>query len=392
MLKLLGATLLGVALMQPLAHAQDEIKIGFIASLSGSQATLGRDLLDGFQLGVESVGGKLGGLSTQVLVRDDQGKPDAGAQAAQKLVERDRVSIVTGINLSNVLLAAVPRVLEADRIYLSINAGPSELAGKECSSLFFSVAHQNDTVPETMGIYLNDIGVKSLYIMAPNFAAGKDMLAGLKRTFKGKIVEEVYTQFGQLDYSAELAKLRSVDAEALFVFYPGGMGVNFFKQLDQAGLKGKIPVYTVFSTDQDTLPAIGDAALGLESTAYWSERLDNPLNQQFVQDFEKTYDRIPSPRAAMGYDGARLIDAALKQNGGQFKSAAEFAKALHRVDFKSIRGNFRFDSNNFPIQDYYLLKVEKDEQGRLVNKVLKTVATDYSDSYVDQCPLTKSAS
>src|SRR5690606_12025094 len=221
MLKSLGAAILGLALAQPMAQAQ-EIKVGFIASLSGSQATLGRDLLDGFQLGVESVGGKLGGLPTEVLVRDDQGKPDAGAQAAQKLVERDRVSIVTGINLSNVLLAAVPRVLDADGIYLSINAGPSELAGKGCNSHFFSVAHQNDTVPETMGIHLNDLGIKNLYVMAPNFAAGKDMIAGLKRTFKGNIVAEIYTQFGQLDYSAELAKLRSVETDALFVFYPGG--------------------------------------------------------------------------------------------------------------------------------------------------------------------------
>ncbi len=391
MLKSLGAAILGLALAQPIAQAQ-EIKVGFIASLSGSQATLGRDLLDGFQLGVESVGGKLGGLPTEVLVRDDQGKPDAGAQAAQKLVERDRVSIVTGINLSNVLLAAVPRVLDADRIYLSINAGPSELAGKGCNSHFFSVAHQNDTVPETMGRHLNNLGIKNLYVMAPNFAAGKDMIAGLKRTFKGNIVDEIYTQFGQLDYSAELAKLRSIETDALFVFYPGGMGVNFFKQLDQAGLKGKIPVYTVFSTDQDTLPGIGDAALGLESTAYWSENLDNAINKQFVQDFEKTYKRIPSPRAAMGYDGARLIDAALKENGGQFKSADEFAQALHRVDFKSIRGNFKFDTNNFPIQDYYLLKVEKDDQGRLVNKVIKTIATDYADSYVGQCKLSKAKS
>lgn len=392
MLKKIGAALFGLALALPVAHAKDSIKIGFIASLSGGQATLGRDLLDGFQLGVESVGGKLGGLDTEVIARDDQGKPDVGAQVAQKLVERDRVSIVTGINLSNVLLAAVPRVIGADRIYLSINAGPSELAGKECSSHFFSVAHQNDTVPETMGIYLNDIGVKSLYIMAPNFAAGKDMLAGLKRTFKGEIAAEVYTQFGQLDYSAELAKLRSVEADALFVFYPGGMGVNFFKQLDQAGLKGKLPVYTVFSTDQDTLPGIGEAALGLESTAYWSEKLDNPLNNKFVQDFEKTYKRIPSPRAAMGYDGARLIDAALKENGGKFESADAFAKALHRVDFKSIRGKFKFDSNNFPIQDYYLLKVEKDDQGRPVNKVIKTVAADYADAYVGQCKLPKQPS
>ncbi|CAM5502536.1 ABC transporter substrate-binding protein [Eoetvoesiella caeni] len=387
MFKVIATAVVGLALMQAPAHADDTIKIGFIASLSGSQATLGRDLLDGFQLGVDSLGGKLGGVPAEVLARDDQGKPDVGAQAAQKLVERDRVPIVTGINLSNVLLAAVPKVLDADRIYLSINAGPSELAGKGCSPHFFNVAHQNDTVPEAMGLHLNQIGVKNLYIMAPNFAAGKDMVAGLKRTFKGQVAAEIYTQFGQLDYSAELAKLRSVKPDALFVFYPGGMGVNFFKQLAQAGLKGEIPVYTVFSTDQDTLPGIGDAALGIESTAYWSEQLDNPLNKKFVADFEKTYKRIPSPRAAMGYDGARLIDAALKQNGGKFVSADSFAKALRTVDFKSIRGDFKFNTNNFPIQDHYLLKVEKDAQGRLVNTVVKTITTAYADAYAGQCKM-----
>lgn len=387
MFKVIATAVVGLALMQAPAHADDTIKIGFIASLSGSQATLGRDLLDGFQLGVDSLGGKLGGVPAEVLARDDQGKPDVGAQAAQKLVERDRVPIVTGINLSNVLLAAVPKVLDADRIYLSINAGPSELAGKGCSPHFFNVAHQNDTVPEAMGLHLNQIGVKNLYIMAPNFAAGKDMVAGLKRTYKGQVAAEIYTQFGQLDYSAELAKLRSVKPDALFVFYPGGMGVNFFKQLAQAGLKGEIPVYTVFSTDQDTLPGIGDAALGIESTAYWSEQLDNPLNKKFVADFEKTYKRIPSPRAAMGYDGARLIDAALKQNGGKFVSADSFAKALRTVDFKSIRGDFKFNSNNFPIQDHYLLKVEKDAQGRLVNTVVKTITTAYADAYAGQCKM-----
>ncbi|MCI2808096.1 ABC transporter substrate-binding protein [Eoetvoesiella caeni] len=387
MFKVIATAVVGLALMQAPAHADDTIKIGFIASLSGSQATLGRDLLDGFQLGVDSLGGKLGGVPAEVLARDDQGKPDVGAQAAQKLVERDRVPIVTGINLSNVLLAAVPKVLDADRIYLSINAGPSELAGKGCSPHFFNVAHQNDTVPEAMGLHLNQIGVKNLYIMAPNFAAGKDMVAGLKRTYKGQVAAEIYTQFGQLDYSAELAKLRSVKPDALFVFYPGGMGVNFFKQLAQAGLKGEIPVYTVFSTDQDTLPGIGDAALGIESTAYWSEQLDNPLNKKFVADFEKTYKRIPSPRAAMGYDGARLIDAALKQNGGKFVSADSFAKALRTVDFKSIRGDFKFNTNNFPIQDHYLLKVEKDAQGRLVNTVVKTITTAYADAYAGQCKM-----
>ncbi|TAL79714.1 MAG: ABC transporter substrate-binding protein [Burkholderiaceae bacterium] len=390
MLKEIATALFGLALMQGSAHAaNDQIKIGFIASLSGGQATLGRDILDGFKLGVSSLDGKLGGLSADVITMDDQGRPDAGAQAAQKLVESDRVPIVTGINLSNVLLAAVPKVLDAGKIFLSLNAGPSELAGKGCSPHFFSVSHQNDTGPETMGIYLNSIGVKNLYIMAANFAAGKDMVTGLKRTYKGKIAAEIYTQMGQLDYSAELAKMRSVNPDALFAFYPGGMGVNFFKQMDQAGLKGKIPVYSSFIPDQDSLPAMGDASLGVQSTGYWSVTLDNPLNKKFVADFVKTYKRLPSTRAAVGYDGARLIDAALKENGGKFGSADSFAKALHSVNFQSVRGNFKFNTNNFPIQNFYLFKVEKDKDGNLVNAVVKTVATAYKDHYASQCKMSK---
>jgi len=389
MLKAITTALFGLALVQGTAHADDSIKIGFIASLSGSQAVLGRDLLDGFNLGLKSLGGKLGGHAAEVIVMDDQGKPDVGAQAAQKLVERDRVPIVTGINLSNVLLAAVPKVLDAGKIYISLNAGPSELAGRDCSPHFFSLSHQNDTGPETLGLYLNSIDVKNLYIMSANFAAGKDMVAGLERTYKGKVDATVYTQFGQLDYSAELAKLRSVNPKALFTFYPGGMGVNFSKQMDQAGLKGKIPVYSSFLPDQDSLPAMGDAALGMESTGYWSVKLDNPLNKQFVADFEKAYNRIPSTRAAVGYDGARIIDAALKENGGKFGSADAFAKAMHSIDFKSVRGSLKFNTNNFPIQNFYLFKVEKNDKGQLVNAVVKTVATAYADSYVGQCKMPK---
>jgi len=384
---LVGALLGSAAIAYGNAWADDTIKVGFIASLSGNQAVVGRELLDGFNLAVKELGGKLGNMKAEILVRDDQGKPDAGAQAAERLVQRDRASIVTGVNLSNVLLAVVPKVAEANRTFISLNAGPSVLAGSDCSSSFFSVAHQNDTVPEAMGMHLNKVGVKNLYIMAPNFAAGKDMVAGLKRTYKGGVAAEVYTQFGQLDYSAELAKLRSAKPDALYVFYPGGMGINFFKQLAQAGLKDEIPVYGVYATDQTVLPAIGEAALGVESTAYWSEQLDNDLNRRFVSSFEKEYNRIPSPYAAMAYDGARLIDAALKANGNKYGSAKDFARAMHTPTFRSIRGDFKFNTNNFPIQSHYLLKVEKDAQGRLVNVVTAKINDAYADAYVGECKL-----
>lgn len=366
----------------------DGLKVGFISTFSGPQGVLGRELLDGFQLAVRQAGGKLGGADVTIVQGDDQAKPDVGVQLAERMLERDKVQVVTGINFSNVLLAVAKPVLESRTIYLSINAGPSQLAGAGCSPYYFNVAFQNDNVPEAMGQHLTDAGVGTVYLLAPNYPAGKDMLAGFKRFYKGRVVGEVYTQFNQPDYAAELAAVRQAKPEAVFFFYPGGMGINFLKQYAQSGLKSEIALYgPSFSLDQTVLPAVGDAALGLRSTAFWSEGTENPTNAAFVAAFEAAYGRIPSPAAATGYDGARLLDAAVSSLGGKTSDREALRRAMETARFESVRGRFRFNANHHPVQDYALYEVVKDARGRLVNAYRAPVMTDHQDAYVKDCAL-----
>jgi len=370
------------------ASAQEPIKIGFISTFSGPSGGLGQELLDGFKLGLKKLGNKLSGRPVELIQGDDQAKPDVGRQIADKMVERDRVDIITGINFSNVLLALAKPVLDSGTFIVNVNAGPSQYAGKQCHPHFFSASFQNDTAPEAMGIYLQDKGIKRVYLMAPNYPAGKDFLAGFKRYFKGEIVDEVYTAFGQLDYAAEIAQLRDKKPDAVFFFYPGGMGINFVKQYAQAGLKKEIPLYgPSFSLDQTVLPAMGDAAVGAYASTFWTEGFDNPQSKTFAKDFEAEYGRIPSPNAAQAYDGAFILDAALKAIGGKIEDKAAFRKALETVKFDSVRGNFKFNTNHYPIQDFYLAEIEKDQQGRPIMVKRSLIVRDHADSYAKDCKM-----
>lgn len=370
------------------AQAQEPVKIGFISTFSGPSGQLGLELLDGFKLGLKSVGGKLGGRPVEIVQGDDQAKPDVGRQLADKMVESDKVQIITGINFSNVMLAIAKPALDAGTFIFSINAGPSQYAGKWCHPRYFNESFQNDTLPEAMGLYLTEKNIKRAYLMAPNYPAGKDFLAGFKRTFKGEIAGEVYTAFGQLDYAAEISQLRAVKPDAVFFFYPGGMGINFVKQYAQAGLKDSIKLYgPSFSLDQTVLPGMGDSALGAFASTFWTEDFDNAASKTFAADFEKAYGRIPSPNAANAYDGARMLDAALKTIGGKIEDKAAFQKALENVKFDSVRGHFRFNSNHHPIQDAYLSEIVKDAKGRPTMKRLDLIKADLADAYVGECKM-----
>lgn len=379
---------LGAALTTPV-HAQQGIKIGLITTLSGPQAGTGREMVDGFNLGVKHAGGKLGGLNTEIIVRDDQFKPDVGKSEAERLVQRDRVDIVTGVVFSNILLALSDTVLRDRRgvFLINANAAPSELAGKGCDKNFFSVSWQNDNVHEAMGQHMTNAGVKRAYLLAPNYPAGKDALAGVKRYFKGEVVGEVYTQLGQTDYAAEIAQLRAARPEATYFFYPGGMGIAFVRQYAQAGLVQQVPLFgPSFSLDQTILPGIGDAAVGVFASTYWSEKLQNPANEKFVRDFEAEYKRIPSPYAAQSYDAAMLIDAALKQAGG-IANKDKFRDAVRAANFTSIRGPFKFNKNHMPIQNYYLTQIAKDPQGRFVMDLKGVIFASHSDVYAKDCKM-----
>jgi branched-chain amino acid transport system substrate-binding protein len=369
------------------AHAQQPIKIGFISTFSGPSGQLGQELLDGFKLGLKSSGGKLGGRSVEIIQGDDQAKPDVGRQLADKMVESDRVQIVTGITFSNVMLAVAKPVLDAGAFVFSINAGPSQYAGKQCNARYFNSAFQNDTLPEAMGLYLSN-KAKRVYLMAPNYPAGKDYLTGFKRTFKGEVAGEVYTAFGQLDYAAEISQLRSVKPDAVFFFYPGGMGINFVKQYAQAGLADTIKLYgPSFSLDQTVLPGMGEAAVGAFASTFWTEDFDNPVSKMFTADFEAAYGRLPSPYAANAFDGARLLNAALASIDGKIENKAAFQKALEAVTFDSLRGKFKFNTNHYPIQDAYLAEIVKDGKGRPVMKRGELIKADLADFHVADCAM-----
>jgi len=374
-------------LAAPAIAQSGPVRIGMITTLSGPGAALGNDIRDGFNLVVKNAGGRLGGYPVEVVVADDGLRPENGRAVAERMVRRDRIQVMTGIVFSNVMLAVAPVVLPA-ATYISANAGPSQLAGEGCNANYFNVAWQNDNLHEAVGQYVTQRGVKRAFILAPNYPAGRDALTGFKRFYKGEVVSETYTRLDQLDYAAELAAIRSAGPEAVYIFLPGGLGINFIKQYAAAGLRGRIPLYGPgFSFDQDVLPAVGDDALGCFNSSQWALDLPFPANRQFVDTFEAEYRRLPSLYASQGYDAALLIGSALAATRGQVGNRAAFNAAVKRADFQSVRGSFRFGNNNHPIQTIYMREVVRDGQGRVVNRTIATAFENHQDAYAAQCTL-----
>jgi branched-chain amino acid transport system substrate-binding protein len=364
-----------------------QIKIGFIATFSGPGAALGNDLYDAFMLGIDHAGGKLGGQAVEVIKEDDQLKPEVGVQIAKKLLEKDRVQIVTGLIFSNVMMAIHKPITDAGVFFIGSNAGPTPLTGKGCSPYFFSTSWNNDSLHEPMGKLATDLGYKRIYVLAPNYQAGKDAITGFKRFFKGRIIDEVYTQVNQPDYAAEIAQAAAARPDAVYVFYPGGMGINFVRQYQQAGLLGKLPLLSTATIDGTTLPALKEAAIGAITASPYSPDLDNPQNKRFVADFQKKYGRVPSWFAAQSYDAAQLLNSALGRVRGDLKNKERFRAALKAADFKSVTGPFRFNTNQFPIRNYYRVDVVKNASGQAAFAIKGVVFKDHADSYSKECPL-----
>lgn len=357
----------------------DKTKIGMITTLSGGGSSLGIDVRDGFQLALKRSGNK----DVELLIEDDGRKPAKAVQIADKFIQKNKVDILTGIIFSNLAMAVIPSVVEKDIFYISPNAGPSALAGKGCHKNSFNVAWQNDNLHEAMGNYANGAGHKKTFILAPNYPAGKDALTGYKRFYKGEVAGEIYTKLGQKDYAVEIAKIKASDADSVFFFLPGGMGIAFMKQYSQSG--SKIPVMgPAFSFDQGILKAVGDAALGVKNSSQWSKDLDNEANKVFVAEYQKEYKRLPSLYASQGYDAANLILSALKKSPVSDKDA--FRAALKEADFASPRGSFKFGNNNFPIQDIYVREVVK-EGDVLTNKIISKGLENHQDAYAKDCAL-----
>ena len=380
---------IGLAAFSPSAQAADKVRIGFVSTLSGPSSALGIDIRDGFLLAVKLNGGKLGNLPAEVLVSDDQFKPDVAKQAFEKNVKRDKVDFMTGVVFSNIMLAALPEALENNTIYISPNAAPSSMAGKDCNPLFYAVSWPNDAYHEAAGALANQREMKSVYLLAPNYQAGKDSLAGFKRMFKGQVVGENYTKLGQLDYAAELAEIRAAKPQALYIFLPGGMGINFIKQYVGAGLGKDIALLLPgFSADQDIINPVGAAMAGLFNTAHWSPDFANAANQKFMAEFQKEYQRVPSVFASQGYDAALLINAAVRDVKGKLEDREAVRKALRAARFESVRGAFRFNTNQYPIQNYYVRTVGSDGKGGLINKSFsEPILKDHGDAYAQACAM-----
>ncbi|TAG05456.1 MAG: ABC transporter substrate-binding protein [Burkholderiales bacterium] len=379
---------IAVAVATAATVTQAQIKIGFVAELSGPQAPLGQDQYDALMLLVEQNGGKLGGQAVQIIKEDSQLKPDVANQVVDKLLEKDKVQIITGVTFSNIMMAVHKKITDKGVFLIGSNAGPSPIAGAQCSPYFFSTSWQNDMQAEVVGKYASDKGYKSVMAMAPNYQAGKDFVAGFKRTYKGgTVVDEIYTPLNQQDFSAELAQVASKKPDALYVFYPGGLGVNFVKQFQQAGLNKSMTVMSASTVDGTTLPALRDAALGMLSGTFWGPDFPNEANQKFVAAFEKKYNRIPSQYAAQSYDAAQLLDSAIRKVSGKVDNKKAFHAALKAADFKSVRGNFKFGANQFPVQDMFMFDVAKDSKGRVSLRTVSKPLVGHTDSYVGQCQM-----
>jgi branched-chain amino acid transport system substrate-binding protein len=375
-----------LAFATPVA-AQQKVKIGFISTFSGPQGVMGQFMKESVELAIEHLGGKVGGMPVEMYYGDDALKPDVGVQVAEEMLKKNQVDFVAGIIWSNVMMAVVPVVTGANKIMVGANAGASPLAGAQCNKLYFSTSWNNDQTPEAMGKYLQDSGVNDLYVVAPNYQAGKDMVAGLKRYYKGRIVEENYTKLGQQDYQAEITQLRAKNPKAVFAFLPGGMGIQFLKQYDQAGLRGQLPLYTVYTVDEISIPAVKDAAVGIYETRYWSPDLKNAPNQKFVADYKKKYGKLPVFYGAQSYDAIMLIDSGIKAVKGNLKDVDGMVKAMEKADFPSLRGPFQYNVNHHPIQNFYLLKTEKLSNGEIEMRIQKTIFEKHKDSYYQDCKM-----
>src|SRR4051794_21509349 len=367
------------------ALAQEKLKIGVIVTLSGPAAALGQQVRDGFNLAVKDLGGKMAGRDLEVIVADDELKPDGAVTKVKGLLERDKVDFVVGPIFSNMLQAIHRPVTENKTFLISPNAGPSSYAGKECSPFFYVTSYQNDQVHEILGKVAQDRGYKRVYLLVPNYQAGRDSVAGFKLDYKGEIAEEPYVPLNTLDFQPELSKISSQKPDAVFTFMPGGMGVNLVKQYKQVGLADTIPVLSAFTVDESTLPAQQDAAVGMFGGANWAPNLDNPANKKFVAGYEAAYNSVPGTYAMQAYDAALLIESAIKAVNGDLGNKDAVAAALKKADFTSLRGGFKFNTNGYPIQDFYLTKVAKRADGKFQTEIVEKVFENYADRYAKDC-------
>jgi branched-chain amino acid transport system substrate-binding protein len=389
MLKPLLAGSAALALLAgPAAAQQKTVKIGFVSTFSGPPAAIGNDMRNSFELGLDHLGRKLGRLPVEVIYEDDETKPEVGVQKTQKLIESDHVDFIVGYIWSNVIMASLKPLVDSKTVTVVTNAGASPLAGDACSPYVFSTSWQNDQTPAAVGRYMNDKGVKTAFLIGPNYVAGKDMLNGVQTTFKGQIVGQELTRWpDQLDFSAELSKARAAKPDAIFAFYPGGAGVQFVTQYAQSGLRGQIPLYTAFTIDDLSLPRLKDLAIGVPGAQEWVNDLPYDANRKFVADYKTKYKTSPSFYGAQTYDAVGLLDSAVKAVQDNLTDKEGLRKAMEKADFKSVRGDFRYGNNHIPIQNFYLQDAVKNADGSYALKTVSLIVKDDQDRFHDKCPM-----
>ena len=379
---------LGLLASTAVAQAQDPVRVGLIFPLSGPPAALGAQARDGFLLALETLDGKLGGRDVQVTVIDDELKPDVAVTRVRGLIERENVDFVVGPIFSNVAQAIHRPIVESGTIFISPNAGPSDLAGVQCHPNYFNTSYQNDQVHEVLGAVAQQRGYQRVFLLTPNYQAGRDAMAGFKRHFEGEIVDEVYVPLGQLDFAAELARISAMNPDAVFTFMPGGMGINLVRQFNQAGLTDRVPFLSAFTVDETNLPAQQNAAVGMYSGTTWTPDLDTEGNAEFVAAFEAKYDRVPAMYAMQGFDTAMLLNAAIASLDGDLSDTEAVREALKTAEFPSLRGSFSFNTNQHPIQNFRLAQVVQRADGKFATSYVETVFENYGDVYAEQCTMT----
>jgi branched-chain amino acid transport system substrate-binding protein len=372
----------------PAAAQSKSVKIGFVSTFSGPTAVIGNDMRNSFELGLDHLGRKMGGLPIEVIYEDDTQKPEVGLQKTQKLIESDKVDFVIGYIWSNVLLASYKPVIDSQTFLISTNAGPHQIAGAGCSPWFFSTSWQNDQTPQAMAHYMNEKGVKTLYLLGPNYAAGRDMLGGVTSVYKGKVIGQDLTKWpDQLDFSAELSKVRAAKPDALFAFYPGAPGVQFLTQYGQSGLKGQVPLYTAFTIDAITLQQQKELALGVPGAQHWVNDLPNEANKKYVSEFRAKHKNYPTFYGAQTYDAAAFINSAVVAVKGDLSKKDEMRAEMRKANYASVRGKYRYNNNHFPIQNFYLQDVVKDADGNLTLKTVATIVEENRDRFHHECPM-----
>lgn len=389
MIRKLKLAALALALSGALpATALADVKVGFVATLSGPSAAVGQDQLDGFQLALDQLGGKLGGVPATMVIEDDQQKPDAALTSVSRLIERENVDVVTGLTFAHVLMALQPKIAETNIPFIGTVAGPSPTAGKMCKPNLFITSWQSDTPAEAMGKHLQDQGIKRVSLLTPNFVGGKDKLAGFKQEYKGQVVDEIYTPLNQLDFSAELTQVASSNPDAVFMFYPGALAISFVRQYRQAGLNGKYPLYSANSIEGAGVAAMGEAVFGSIVVDTWTPGIETKRSREFVAAYQEKYGRLPSAYAAFSYDAAMLLDAAVASLDGDVSDKKAFNQAIKKAEFESLRGDFSFGNNNYPVQSYHVFEIVKGDEGKAEFKMLaKDVLKNEPDSYADECAM-----